>query len=159
MEGFFQHNWATIVACCAALWAFWKADFFPWLKTRAAQDRQTQSSLTDRLFQVLDRQVQAMDDTGKLIRDMAGVLQSVFSALSTANAAMVAKHEITHLALRDILARLDILDADVNDSKEILTTIATAQHLVSRRKAARIKPAGDGAAPPDGPSGPPLKPL
>lgn len=141
---FWRDNKELIVGGLGFLAYFFRDKLFPaWMSTRRAE-RETQASLTDRLFEVLDRQVKAMEQTGQLIRDMSLLLPSIAQSLAASSSMMISKHDLTHSMLREVISRLDAVESDVHTIRGQVTEIARAQGVLQptlpKRKAARIAP-------------------
>jgi hypothetical protein len=147
LSQFWSENKELIVAAIAFLGYALRDKLFPaWMSVRR-QEREAAASLTDRLFVVLDRQVQSMEDTSRLIRDSSIVLQSIVQNLSNATSTMGAKHDITHMSLREILNRHDVtklelasIKTEIHDIDDALTYLFKAQNLALPRKKVAARP-------------------
>jgi hypothetical protein len=141
----FLGEWKELIVAGIAWLAYtFRDNLLPaWMNTQR-EAREAQATLTDRLFQVLDRQVHSMDETGKLIRDVSILLPTIAQSLSNASSTMYGRHELTHSILRDMLSRLDLSQASHDDIKDCLVEIRQVLQMptqVTRKRAARARPA------------------
>lgn len=116
-------NWPTIVLTITTVWGFWKADLFPWLKTRADKAAAAQGTMFDRLLESFNRHTEALERNVTAMTQaverqtlvMSKVDTSVLALGPTIIKAVEDSKQSTHEILRTILAEVSDIRDTVSD--------------------------------------------